>query len=289
MDFYTPNNENAQTMDKPINMKDKEQANHDMSNHARSNHARRFGGVKCLYGETVFEKFCHAHICVVGIGGVGSWAAEALARSAIGEITLIDLDNIAESNVNRQIHAYTGEFGKPKVKAMAERINKINPQCRVNIIEDFVSIDNVPELMVKDFNYVIDCADSHRVKAAMIAHCRRNKIKLITVGSAGGQTDPTQIHVCDLINTDQDALLAKSRKLLRQQYGFTHTPKHRFNVPAVYSSEQLTYPSEEGEVSFQKPETARDLSCAGGIGSVMTVTASFGLVAVSHMLKKLSQ
>ena len=284
MDFYTPNNENAQTMDKPINMKDKEQANHDMSNHAR-----RFGGIRRLYGETAFERFCHAHICVVGVGGVGSWAVEALARSAIGEITLIDLDNVAESNVNRQSHAYTGEFGRPKVEAMAERISKINPQCRVNIIEDFVSIDNVRELMVKDFNYVIDCADSHRVKAAMVAHCRRNKIKLITVGSAGGQTDPTQIHVCDLINTDQDALLAKARKLLRQGYGFTHTPKHRFNVPAVYSSEQLSYPSEEGEVTLQKPETARDLSCAGGIGSVMTVTASFGLVAVSHVLKKLSQ
>jgi tRNA A37 threonylcarbamoyladenosine dehydratase len=282
MDFYTPNNENAQTMDKPISIDEK-------SGHDTSDHARRFGGIKRLYGETAFEKFCRAHICVVGIGGVGSWAAEALARSAIGEITLIDLDNIAESNVNRQIHACTGEFGRAKVEAMAERINKINPQCRVHVIEDFVSIDNVRELMVKDFNYVIDCADSHRVKAAMVAHCRRNKIKLITVGSAGGQTDPTQIHVCDLINTDQDALLAKSRKLLRQQYGFTHTPKHRFNVPAVYSSEQLSYPSEEGEVSFQKPETARDLSCAGGIGSVMTVTASFGLVAVSHVLKKMSQ
>ncbi len=270
-------------MDTPVNIN--EQQNDD----EQSNHSRRFGGVRRLYGQTAFENFCHAHICVVGIGGVGSWAAEALARSAIGKITLIDLDNVAESNVNRQNHAYTGEFGRAKVEAMAEYINKINPQCRVNKIEDFVSIDNVRELMTKDFDYVIDCADSHRVKAAMIAHCRRNKIKIITVGSAGGQIDPTQIRVCDLINTDQDALLAKTRKLLRQQYGFTHTPKHRFNVPAVYSSEQLSYPSEEGEITLQKPETARDLSCAGGIGSVMTVTASFGLVAVSHVLKKLSQ
>ncbi len=254
-----------------------------------ADHSRRFGGIKRLYGQITFEKFCHAHICVVGIGGVGSWAAEALARSAIGEITIIDLDNVAESNVNRQSHAYTGEFGKPKVAAMAEHIYKINPQCQVNEIEDFVATDNVRELMSKDFNYVIDCADNHRVKAAMVAHCRRNKIKIITVGSAGGQTDPTQIHVCDLINTAQDALLAKMRKLLRQQYGFTHTPKHRFNIPAVYSSEQLSYPSGEGGVTFQKPETAKDLSCAGGIGSVMTVTASFGLVAVSHVLKKLSQ
>ena len=255
----------------------------------RVEHGRRFGGINRLYGQTGFDRFCRAHICVVGIGGVGSWAVEALARSAIGEITMIDLDNISESNVNRQSHAYTGEFGRPKVEAMAERINKINPQCRVNKIEDFVSIDNISELMTKDFDYVIDCADSHRVKAAMISHCRRNKIKIIVVGSAGGQTDPTQIHVCDLINTNQDALLAKTRKLLRQQYGFTHTPKHRFNVPAIYSSEQLSYPSEESEVTFQKPETAKDLSCAGGIGSVMTVTASFGLVAVSHVLKKLCQ
>jgi tRNA threonylcarbamoyladenosine dehydratase len=255
----------------------------------QNDHDRRFGGTKRLYGQTAFEKFRHAHICVVGIGGVGSWAAEALARSAIGEITLIDLDNVAESNVNRQLHAYTGEFGRPKVEAMTERINKINPECRVNKIEDFVSTDNVPELMKQDFNYVIDCADSHRVKAVMVAHCRRNNIKIITVGSAGGQTDPTQIHVCDLINTNQDALLAKTRKLLRQQYGFTHTPKHRFNVPAVYSSEQLSYPSEKGEITFHRPETAKDLSCTGGIGSVMTVTASFGLVAVSHVLKKISQ
>lgn len=270
-------------MDTPVNIN--EQQNDD----EQSNHARRFGGIRRLYGQTAFENFCHAHICVVGIGGVGSWAAEALARSAIGQITLIDLDNVAESNVNRQNHAYTGEFGRAKVEAMAEYINKINPQCRVTKIEDFVSIDNVRELMTKDFDYVIDCADSHRVKAAMIAHCRRNKIKIITVGSAGGQIDPTQIRVCDLINTDQDALLAKTRKLLRQQYGFTYTPKHRFNVPAVSSSEQLSYPSEEVEVTLQKPETAKDLSCAGGIGSVMTVTASFGLVAVSHVLKKLSQ
>jgi len=277
MDFYILTNENAQTMDKPINLD------------RQYNHSRRFGGIQRLYGQIAFDKFCQAHICVVGLGGVGSWAAEALARSAIGKITLIDLDNVAESNVNRQSHAYSGEFGRPKVEAMAERINKINPQCQVNKIEDFVSIDNVPELMTKDFDYVIDCADSHRVKAAMVAHCRRNKIKIITVGSAGGQIDPSQIHICDLINTDQDALLAKMRKLLRQQYGFTHTPKHRFNVPAVYSSEQLSYPSEEGEVTMQKPETARDLSCAGGIGSVMTVTASFGLVAVSYVLKKLSQ
>jgi len=270
-------------MNTPINIDEQK------SDDQIADHSRRFGGIKRLYGQTAFDKFRHAHICVVGIGGVGSWAAEALARSAIGKITLIDLDNVAESNVNRQSHAYTGEFGRPKVEAMAEHIDKINPQCRVNKIEDFVSTDNVRELMIKDFNYVIDCADNHRVKAAMVAHCRRNKIKIITVGSAGGQTDPTQIHVCDLINTVQDALLAKMRKLLRQQYGFSHTPKHRFNVPAVYSREQLSYPSEEGEVTFQKPDTAKNLSCAGSIGSVMTVTASFGLVAAAHVLKKLSQ
>ncbi len=281
MDFCRLNNENAQTMNEPINLN----PTSDKPDH--TDHARRFGGIKRLYGQTAFDNFCRAHVCVAGIGGVGSWAVEALARSAIGEITLIDMDNVAESNVNRQLHACTGEFGKAKVDAMAERIEKINPQCRVNKIEDFVSIENVRELMRDDFDYVIDCTDNHRVKAAMIACCRRNKIKIITIGGAGGQTDPTQILVCDLSNTDQDALLAKSRKLLRQQYNFTHNPKSRFNIPAVYSSEQLSYPSADGEVTWQKPDTVSGLSCAGGIGSVMTVTASFALVAVSHVLKKL--
>lgn len=268
-------------MNKLINIK---QQNKD----EQIDHVRRFGGIKRLYGQSAFEKICRAHVCVVGIGGVGSWSVEALARSAIGEITLIDLDNISESNVNRQLHAYTGEFGRPKIEAMAERVNKINPDCHMNTVENFVTIENVRDLIIKDFNYVIDCADNHRVKAAMVAHCRRNKIKIITVGGAGGQTDPTQIRICDLSNTDQDALLAKLRKLLRQQYGFTHTSKHRFNIPAVYSTEQLSYPSAGGEMTFHKPATAKDLSCAGGIGSVMTVTASFGLVAVAHVLKKLS-
>ena len=283
MDFYIPKNENTRIADDAENM------NHQQNAHEQFDHTRRFGGIQRLYGQIAFERFSHAHVCVVGIGGVGSWAAEALARSAIGEITLIDLDNVAESNVNRQCHAYTGEFGKSKVDAMAERIYKINPECQVNRIEDFVSTDNVHELIGENLDYVIDCTDSHRVKAAMVACCRRNKIKIIIIGGAGGQIDPTQIHICDLSNTNQDALLAKSRKLLRQQYNFTHNPKSRFNVPAVYSSEQLNYPSEEGEVTQQKPDTAIGLSCAGGIGSVMTVTACFGLVAVSHVLKKLSR
>lgn len=276
-------NENAETMNESVNL------NHQTSDKHNADHGRRFGGIKRLYGHSAFDSFCHAHVCVAGIGGVGSWAAEALARSAIGEITLIDLDNVAESNVNRQLHACTGEFGKAKVDAMAERIEKINPLCRINKIEDFVSVENVRDLIRKDFDYVIDCTDNHRVKAAMIACCRRNKIKIITIGGAGGQTDPTQIRVCDLSNTDQDALLAKSRKLLRQQYNFTHNPKSRFNIPAVYSSEQVSFSTTGGEITKQKPETARGLSCTGGIGSVMTVTASFGLIAVSHVLKKLSQ
>ena len=136
---------------------------------------RRLGGIRRLYGEKAVENFLRSHVCVIGIGGVGSWAAEALARSGIGQITLIDLDNVAESNVNRQVHAVSGEFGKAKITAMHERILLINPDCQVNEIEDFVTIDNLPEMLNRDYDFIIDCTDNFRTKAALIAYCKRNK------------------------------------------------------------------------------------------------------------------
>lgn len=181
---------------------------------------RRFGGIRRIYGTIDYKKFLRSHVCVIGIGGVGSWAAEALARSAIGQITLIDLDNLAESNVNRQVHAVSGEFGKPKVTAMHERIVLINPQCQVNEIEDFVTAENLPDTLNKDYDFIIDCSDNFRTKAALLAFCRRNKLKVITVGGAGGQTDPTQIKLSDLAHTEHDGLLSKVRKLLRTDSTF---------------------------------------------------------------------
>ena len=242
--------------------------------------SRRFGGIIRVYGEAAFARFTQAHVCVIGVGGVGSWAVEALARSGIGKLTLIDLDNVAESNINRQLPALSSTIGRAKVDVLKERCLEINPQCQIEVIEDFVEKDNLVELITPRFSYVIDCIDNFRVKAALAAHCKRHKIRLIMLGGAGGQQDPTKIHLSDLSRTLQDRLLARVRKELRQHYHFSQNPKRRFDIPAVWSEEPMILP-ENGP--------ACDLSCAGGIGSVMTVTASFAMVAVSHVLHKLAK
>jgi tRNA A37 threonylcarbamoyladenosine dehydratase len=251
---------------------------------------RRFGGVQRLYGQRALERFRQAHVCVIGIGGVGSWAAEALVRTAIGRLTLIDLDHVAESNINRQLHALTGTLGMAKVQVMAARIREINPDCRVTAIEEFLEPENLATLLPADCDHVIDCIDGFRIKAALIAHCRRRRIRLITVGGAGGQTDPTRVRVADLSRTEHDALFAKTRKLLRQEYGFPKNLKRRFDVPCVYSDEHTLFPARDGGVRHEKPHGAGAgrLTCAGGLGSSMAVTATFGLVAAAHALQKLA-
>ncbi len=251
-------------------------------------HLRRFGGIARLYGADGLSAFGRAHVCVVGIGGVGSWAVEALARSAVGRLTLIDLDNVAESNVNRQIHALEGQIGRPKVEAMRERVLGINPDCQVTAVEAFIEAENLGELIHTGYDSVIDCIDSFKTKAALIAHCRRNRIRIITIGGAGGQTDPLKIRLADLSRTQHDPLLAKTRKLLRKEYNFPRNAKRRFDVPCVYSDEQQVYPDGDGGVCQARPGNGPDggLHC-GGFGSAMTVTASFGLVAVSHVLEKI--
>lgn len=179
---------------------------------------QRFGGTARLYGENALQLFANAHICVVGIGGVGSWAAEALARTGIGAITLIDMDDVCVTNTNRQIHALRDSVGLAKSEVMAERIRQINPECRVTVVDDFVTADNVAQYMSAGFSYVIDAIDSVRPKAALIAWCRRNKIPLVTTGGAGGQIDPTQIQVSDLAKTIQDPLAAKAARKAEKRF-----------------------------------------------------------------------
>ncbi len=258
---------------------------------------RRFGGIARLYGAAALERFRHAHVCVIGVGGVGSWVAEALARSAIGKITMIDLDNLAESNINRQIHALTDTLGKAKVTALAERIAQINPYCRVTEIEDFITPDNLAQLVgAGQYDYVIDAIDDVRAKTALIAFCREQGVPLITIGGAGGQIDPTKIEIRDLSRTEQEPLLAKVRKRLRQLHGFPRGTKNKFGIDAVFSTEPLRFP-EAGEACAVDGAAGPDgagndgisgLNCAG-FGSAMVVTASFGLVAAAQVLKKLAQ
>ncbi len=263
---------------------------YSMSDSASSSYLSRFGGVARLYGTRALELFRHSHVAVIGIGGVGSWSAEALARSGVGRITLIDLDDVCVSNTNRQIHALNNTVGQSKTTVMAERIRAINPECRVEEIMKFVTEKSVTELITKDFDFVIDAIDSVRHKSALISHCRRHKIKLICVGGAGGQTDPTLIEYADLSRTYHDPLLAKVRKKLRQDYHFPANPQRRFGIEAVFSTEQQVYPTPEGGVCQAKPgptESAR-LDCASGFGAATAVTASFGLIAASRVLKKLA-
>lgn len=248
---------------------------------------RRFGGVRRLYGETAFRRFQEAHVCVVGVGGVGSWAAESLARNAIGRITLIDLDNIAESNTNRQVHALGDEYGKPKVSAMAERIRAINPACEVIEIEDFVTLDNLDDLLGRGYDFIIDAIDNARVKAAMTNWCKRRKIKMITSGGAGGRVDPARIQLDDLARSVQDPLLSRVRVLLRREYGFPKDAKKKFGVECVFSAEPLRMP-ENGESCDVDDKPVTGINCAG-FGAAMTVTASFGLWMASRALSHLSK
>lgn len=255
----------------------------------------RFAGIGRLYGQQALLKFAHSHVVVVGIGGVGTWACEALARSGIGQISLIDLDDICVTNTNRQIHALKQTIGASKVEVMAERIMAINPDCQVNQIEDFITPENLAEYLPSakfggNIDYVIDCIDSIKAKTAMIAWCKRNKIKLVTVGGAGGQMDPTQVQVTDLAKTYQDPLLAKVRNQLRRDFGFSKNPARRFAVDAVFSTEHLTYPAADGEVCQTKADAqgSMRMDCASGFGASTVVTGTFGFVAASRVLTKLA-
>jgi tRNA A37 threonylcarbamoyladenosine dehydratase len=249
--------------------------------------ARRFGGIARLYGERALERFRAAHVCVIGVGGVGSWIVEALARSAVGHLTLIDLDNVAESNINRQIQALTSTVGLPKVEALQARIAQINPFCKVTLVEDFIDEDNLGQ-MIGDgrFDYVVDAIDSVKAKAALIAYCRERAIPLVVIGGAGGQTDPTKIEVRDLARTEQEPLLKKVRKILRARYGFARGEKNKYHIDAVFSMEPLRYP-ESGEACEVDANSITGLNCAG-FGSSMVVTATFGMVAAGHILRRLA-
>ncbi len=249
--------------------------------------ARRFGGVARLYGDAAFERFRRARIAVVGIGGVGSWAAEALARCGIGTLVLIDLDHIAESNTNRQIHALGDEFGKAKVLAMAERVRAINPVARVRCIEEFVAPENVADI-VRDVDAVVDCIDRVSAKAALIAHCRVNGIGVVTCGAAGGRTDPTRIRTDDLARAVGDPLLAKVRYRLRRRYGFPREAPGRtrkFGVAAVYSDEPVRLPINQ---CAPATDPRAGLACAG-YGSTVAVTAPLGFVAAAWTLNQIAR
>ena len=241
-------------------------------------HWRRFGGMDRLYGEGARLVLHRAHVAVIGVGGVGSWAAEALARSGVGRLTLIDLDHVALSNINRQIQALDSTLGKAKVLALQDRIAEINPDCRVTAIEEFLEPDNLAQLLPPDeFDAVIDACDEAKTKTALIAHARFNKIFLAVCGAAGGKCDPLKLRVADLGQTTHDALLARIRSSLRRQFNIQPRKNGKFGVKCIYLEE----PSRR-----DKSCSANNLSCAG-YGSAVTVTGSMGFAAAALCIERI--
>ncbi|MEG1707316.1 MAG: tRNA threonylcarbamoyladenosine dehydratase [Acinetobacter sp.] len=239
---------------------------------------RRFAGVEKIYGDEAFRQYEHSHVMVIGIGGVGSWAVEALARTGIAELTLVDMDVIAASNINRQLPALSSTLGREKIEVMAERCLSINPRIRINVVDDYLTADNVKELLSNPPDVVLDCIDDVKAKLALMLHCRFNKIPLIVSGGAGGKLDPLKIRVADLSKTEQDPMLAKLRSQLRSK-GICKKPKDKFGITCVYSVDN---PFSSAEVC-----ASAGLRC-GGYGSAVVVTSSFAMIAVSEVLKKLA-
>lgn len=250
----------------------------------------RFSGVGRLMSAAGLERLRAAHVCVVGLGGVGSWAVEALARSGIGQLTLVDLDDVCISNVNRQLHALDGELGKPKVEVMARRVQAINPECKLHPLQSFFLKSNAAEILQTPFDAVLDAIDSVSLKAFLIASCRERNIPVVTTGAAGGRRDPTAIEVADLAACSHDRLLAQVRRLLRRRHGFPRGGK-AFKIEAVVSREQVVYPKQDGSVCCGREEVdASDLrlDCNSGFGTASFVTGAFGLVAASRVVYRIA-
>lgn len=269
----------------------------DNANLAPDEYDRRFAGSAKVYGEQAFSQFEQAHVMVVGIGGVGSWAVEALARSGVGTLTLVDMDVLVASNVNRQLPALSETFGHGKINIMAQRTRGINPRIRLNLVDDFLTPDNIKTLVEQyQPDIILDCIDDVKAKIALILHCRFNKIALIVSGGAGGKLDPLKLRVADLSKTEQDPMLAKIRTELRGM-GICKKPKDKFGVTCIYS---IDNPFSAGQSSQSQVNAlahgqhnalfnpSSGLRC-GGYGSAVTVTASFGMLAAAEVLKKLAK
>ena len=267
-----------------------------MDNFDYNDFNQRFGGIARLYGTKGLNSLLHSHVLIVGLGGVGTWAAEALARSGVGAITLVDLDEICITNTNRQIHAMDGLVGVMKVKAIKDRILAINPQCKVTAIEDFFTAATSEMILDRKLNYVIDAIDSLQNKCVLAAACKEKHIPLIVVGGAAGKRNPTLIKVDDLGLACSDSLLFSLRKRLRQEFsfpsgaGFVRSKKQLFHIACVYSPEEPMFPKSDGTVcAIADVETNLRLDCETGMGSITHITGTFGFLAASYVIDQITR
>jgi tRNA A37 threonylcarbamoyladenosine dehydratase len=252
--------------------------------------AERFGGIARLYGVRGLEKLRAAHVCVVGIGGVGTWAAEALARSGVGAMTLVDLDEVCVTNINRQLHALTETVGRSKVAVMAERIRAINPGCRVAADQRFFNEQTADEVLSRKYDFVLDAIDSLANKVLLIARCRKLQVPLVACGGAGGRREATAVRSADLAQVTHDRLLAEVRRQLRREHGFP-ADGSAMGVECVFSAEPPVFPRPDGSVCTQRtgPADGTRLNCDGGFGSATFVTGAFGFAAAGIVVRKIAE
>jgi tRNA A37 threonylcarbamoyladenosine dehydratase len=254
--------------------------------------AERFGGVARLFGRAGLERLRAAHVCVIGVGGVGSWVVEALARSGVGALTLIDLDDVCVTNVNRQLPALDGAIGRPKVAVLAERVRLIHPECRVAAVPEFFTAATAERLLAPAHDYVVDAVDLMSHKALVIAGARARGRRVLTIGAAGGRRDPGKARAGD-IGEAGDELLRQVRKKLRRDHGFAagaHRGITRLGIPAVWSTEAPVFPWADGTCAAEaEPGSNLTLDCATGFGTAAFVTGAFGLLAAGVVVREIAQ
>lgn len=254
-----------------------------------SDYNTRFGAVGRLYGEVGLDRIRRAHVCIVGLGGVGSWVVEALARSGIGALTLVDMDEVCLSNVNRQIHALDATIGQSKALVLAERIEQIATECIVSVENSYFTEATAERLLAPDFDYIIDTIDGTKHKCRLIAEARQRRLNFITCGGAGGRINPSRIQISDLARTINDPLLLQVRKRLRSEYGFPKFKRQKFKIDCVYSDELPVFPRADGSVNRER-ESGEDyrLNCDAGFGSVAYLTGAMGFTLAAEVVKRIA-
>jgi tRNA threonylcarbamoyladenosine dehydratase len=289
-----------------------EDDDHDEYDEIKTQRKLRFAGVGQLYSQDakslpsdgiesqdmIIERLNNSTVCVIGLGGVGSWAAEALCRSGVGNLILIDLDDICISNTNRQLHTTINSIGRMKIDEMQNRLKQINPQCTVINIHDFITETNVQQILdsiLPDVDVVLDAIDSRQAKTALIAACVDRHISIVTCGGAAGKRDPTRIVSDDLARVNGDDLLSAVRRNLRKTYGFSEGKKFRelkgklpkkWKIPAVYSTEDTSL---SRGTTTAAAATERRRCDSGGLGSACFVTGTFGFVAAGRVVDMIAR
>jgi len=252
--------------------------------------ALRFGGLGRLYGNAALERLARAHVAIIGVGGVGSWTVEALARSGVGRLTLIDMDDVCITNTNRQLPALEGQIGRPKVEVLAERVRLINPDCKITPIVEFFTESSEDRLLSQsDYDWVVDAVDRMSIKALIIASAFKRHMRVLTVGGAGGRRNPTGVRLADLGRTGGDPLLRQVRRELRYTHGWARGEGNDYGVPAIFSSEPQVFPRNDGTVCANpEPESNLRMDCASGYGAACFVTGTFGFAAAGEIVHQIA-